>query len=100
MTHEESEIIRQFAILIVALGGGGAAVNAIDWLKATFNLSGYAALATTAAVATVLAVAALIVEGQLSPDGVNWQNFGQVVAIVLWAAKARFDMLRAKEKKR
>jgi hypothetical protein len=90
----EQEQIVQLASLALALLAGAGSTTLINWLKTTFRLHGNSALIATAAVATVIAVLSLIVEGQLTPAGVSWDNLPAVFTAVFVASQARFRMLQ------
>lgn len=88
------EVVTQLAQIILALVAGIGAVPLVNWLKTKLKASGTGALAVTAAVATIMAVAALIVEGQLTPGDVSWENAAAVFTLVFAASQARFRMLK------
>lgn len=90
------EIVVQVAQIVATLIVGFGAVNIINYVKNLLGWDGHRALFITAAVATLGAMAALILDGQLTPDGVTWANFGEVFTLVFVAASVRFRMLRDK----
>jgi hypothetical protein len=96
MEQEQIAQLAGFVLLLVGGAGGAGAVDLIDWLKEKLKLSGNGALLVTAAVATVIAILTLMIDGQLTPGGVNWETLPYVAGLVFVAAQARFRMLRDK----
>lgn len=90
-------LVQLAALAASALGGGGA-VWVVDQLKTWLKWSGHKALVLTAVVATAWALVVMFAEGQLSPDGVNWETLPALFGAVFIIAKARFDMLQQKKK--
>lgn len=94
---DDWEAIIQIATILASLLGGGGAVWIVDLLKQWFGWSGGKAVALTAVVSTILAGAVLIVEGQVTGSGVNWENLGWLFSIVFAAAKVQFDRIRKEQ---
>lgn len=91
--------LRLAVILIEGLG----AVNFINWLKGAIqrvfgiDMKGHKALVLTLVVAIILSVGTLFMEGQITGESFQWQNIDKVAAIILVAAKARYDMLKRQQ---
>lgn len=94
MTTEQIwQFVYQIAVIVVALLAGGAAVDAIKWLKKKLRTSGEMTLVLVGLVAVVLTLAAMIVEAVIVPGAVTVENFGMVVVAIFAASQARYRML-------
>lgn len=91
--------LRLAVVLIEGLG----AVNFINWLKGALyrffgiDVSGHKALLLTLVVSIVLAIGTLVMEGKITGESFQWQNIDQVVAVILIASKARYDMIKKQQ---
>ncbi len=86
--------VREVAVVLVALLGGGAVVPVVNWLKETFRLQGYAAVALTVFISVLMGAAGLIAEGQLTPESVRLDNFSDWFLLVFLSSQVVFRMLQ------
>ena len=95
------EFIRQIAIIIVTLAAGGPGVVwLVDWLKATFNLSGQPVWWLAAGVSLVAALAGAIVDGAISPDALQVENVAEISLGVFFASQAYYKMIQRQRQAR
>lgn len=97
--HDIAPALRLAVVMIEGLG----AVNFINWLKGAIyrlfgiDIRGHKALILTLVVSIILAVGTLVIEGQITGASFEWQNIDKLAAIILIAAKARYDMLKRQQ---
>lgn len=91
---ETFEVIREVAIVIVALFGGGASVTLVQWIKQKVGTEGNQTVALAVVLSFILAVSGLIAEGALTPETIRLDNFSTWFLLIAGAQQVYFRKLK------
>lgn len=89
------ELLRQLAIIISTLAGGGAgAYVLVKWLKEVLNLSGKLVMVLAGIVSLILAVAGMVAAGELGISPINEENLSEIVIAIFFASQVIYFTIR------